>query len=100
MTRTVVRYQGDAAGGGTLRPPGASVPGPVFRGAGPGPRLGRVLRRPALLPPPSRALRLALGEMAEELLLGGQCILPKRAQELGYRFRHPELEGVLRDILR
>ncbi|MDJ0942988.1 MAG: TIGR01777 family oxidoreductase [Kiloniellales bacterium] len=62
--------------------------------------LGRVLRRPAVLPLPARALRFALGEMAEELLLGGQRILPKRAEELGYRFRHPELEGALKDILR
>ena len=62
--------------------------------------LGRVLRRPAVLPLPARGLRLALGKMAEELLLGGQCILPKRAQELGYRFRHPELESALKDLLR
>ena len=80
-------------------PVNATAPNPV-RNRDFARTLGRVLRRPAVLPLPSRALRFALGEMAEELLLGGQCILPKRAQELGYRFRHPELEGALKDILR
>lgn len=57
--------------------------------------LGRVLRRPALLRAPAFALKLALGEMSE-MLLTGQRVEPKKALELGYSFRHPELEAGLR----
>ena len=61
--------------------------------------LGRVLRRPAFLPAPAFALRLMLGEFSSGLL-GSIRAFPKRAQELGYSFRYPELEPALRDILR
>ncbi len=60
--------------------------------------LGRALRRPSLLPVPALALRLLFGEMAG-LLLTGQRAMPQRLQEIGYRFRHPELEPALRDLL-
>lgn len=60
--------------------------------------LGRVLRRPAFLPAPAFALRLALGEFANELLIS-QRVLPKRAQETGYEFQYPRLEPALRAIL-
>src|SRR6185369_7876161 len=40
--------------------------------------LGRVLGRPTILPMPAFAARIAFGEMADELLLGGQRVLPKR----------------------
>lgn len=60
--------------------------------------LARVLRRPAFLPAPSFALRAALGEFAEELL-GSRRVVPRRALALGYRFRFPELEPALRDLL-
>ncbi|MDI3317929.1 MAG: TIGR01777 family oxidoreductase [Bacillota bacterium] len=62
-------------------------------------QLGRVLARPSWLPAPAPLLRLALGEMAEALLLGGQRALPARALALGYRFRFPRLEPALRDLL-
>ena len=45
--------------------------------------LGRVLRRPGFVPMPAFALRLALGEMADALLLSGQRVLPAKAQSLG-----------------
>ena len=61
--------------------------------------LGRVLGRPTFLRVPSFALRLAVGEMAEELLLASQRILPARLQSSGYTFRYPELEDALRDLL-
>ncbi len=61
--------------------------------------LGRVLRRPTLFPAPRGALRLALGEMAQALLLASQRVLPKRLVELGYRFEHAALEPTLRAIL-
>ena len=58
--------------------------------------LAKVLGRPAFLPAPAFAVRLALGEMAEELLLTGQHVFPKKLEESGYEFAHPELEGALR----
>jgi hypothetical protein len=60
--------------------------------------LGRVLHRPALLPAPALAFRAAFGEMSR-LLLTGQRVLPARALEAGFRFRFPELEPALRDVL-
>ena len=60
--------------------------------------LGGVLRRPGFMPTPAFALRLALGEMAEALLLSGQRVLPAQAQSLGFTFRHPQLEPALRAI--
>jgi uncharacterized protein len=61
--------------------------------------VGRVLGRPSLLPAPAFALRLALGEMADGLLLGSTRMLPTRALALGFKFRFPDLEPALRDIL-
>lgn len=60
--------------------------------------LGKVLRRPALLPAPIFALRLALGEVAG-MLTADQKVLPKRALEAGFEFEHGELEPALRDLL-
>jgi uncharacterized protein (TIGR01777 family) len=57
--------------------------------------LGHVLDRPAVLPTPAFALRLALGEMAT-MLLTGQRVLPAAALAAGYEFRYPELDGALR----
>jgi uncharacterized protein (TIGR01777 family) len=51
--------------------------------------LGRVLHRPAFLPLPGFALRLALGEVAD-VLLSGQRAVPRRAQAEGFAFEHPE----------
>jgi hypothetical protein len=61
--------------------------------------LGRVLSRPAIVPMPAFAARLAFGEMADALLLASQRVLPTRLQATGYRFRYPELEGALRHLL-
>jgi uncharacterized protein len=61
--------------------------------------LGRVLGRPTVLPLPAFAARLALGEMADELLLGSLRVVPARLQASGYRFRQPTLEGALRATL-
>ena len=60
--------------------------------------LGRVLRRPAILPAPGFALRIALGEMADSLLLGSQRVYPGKLQRLGYRFLYPELQPALAAI--
>ena len=61
--------------------------------------LGRVLRRPTLLPVPGGVLRGAVGEMGVELLLSGQRALPEKALRSGYAFRYPDLEVSLRHQL-
>jgi uncharacterized protein len=61
--------------------------------------LGSVLRRPSWLPVPKFALRLMLGEMAEPLLFQSQKIIPKKLLEAGFKFRFPNLENALQDIL-
>jgi uncharacterized protein (TIGR01777 family) len=53
--------------------------------------LGRALHRPAMLPAPAFALRLAFGEMADAALLASTRVLPKRLQEKGFRFEDATL---------
>jgi uncharacterized protein len=60
--------------------------------------LGTQLHRPAILPVPTAALRMLLGEGAD-MLLTGQRVLPNRTLELGYEFRYPELSAALNDLL-
>ena len=57
--------------------------------------LGRVLHRPAIFPTPAFGLRLALGEMADALLLASQRVSPQKLQNLGYRFLYTDLEKAL-----
>jgi uncharacterized protein len=61
--------------------------------------LGSALGRPAFLPAPGFAIRAFVGEMAAPLLLTGQRVIPRRAAELGYQFRHPALGGALASVL-
>ena len=61
--------------------------------------LGRAIHRPTVFPVPAFAVRLLFGEMGDELLLGSTRVEPKRLKGTGYRFRHPELEPALRDLL-
>jgi len=60
--------------------------------------LGRVLKRPAVLPVPAIALKLLYGDMAQ-IVTTGQRPLPARLEQLGYSFHYPELEPALRDVL-
>jgi len=62
--------------------------------------LARVLHRPAIFPTPSFALRLALGEMADSLLLASQRVYPRKLEQLGYRFLYPDLQPALTAVLR
>jgi uncharacterized protein (TIGR01777 family) len=62
--------------------------------------LGRTLRRPAFLAAPGFALRAVFGEMASEILLGGQRVLPRRVRAAGFVFEYPSLEGSLRHLFR
>ncbi len=61
--------------------------------------MARVVDRPARLAVPAWALRLAAGEMADELLLASQRVLPKRLLEAGFHFEDAELEPALRRLL-
>jgi len=78
----------------------------AFNGAAPGPVtnrefttvLGRVVRRPTVLPAPAFALRLVLGEMAN-LVLIGQRALPVHGEQLGFRFSYRALEPALQSLL-
>jgi uncharacterized protein (TIGR01777 family) len=62
--------------------------------------LAEVMHRPAFLSAPAFALRLALGEMADELVLSSQRCTPKKAQDLGYRFQYPEISAALQHLLK
>jgi hypothetical protein len=61
--------------------------------------LARQVHRPAVLPVPSFALTLALGEFGRSSVLGGQRALPVRLQESGYTFAHTDLPSALRAAL-
>jgi hypothetical protein len=61
--------------------------------------LGRVLHRPTLIPIPAFGLRMIAGDMAEEMFLASQKVLPKRLTEAGFRFEDLELEPLLRKLL-
>jgi uncharacterized protein (TIGR01777 family) len=76
----------------------ASAPGPV-RNRDLARAIGEVLHRPSGLPAPAFALRLALGELAS-VVLASQRAVPREALALGYRFRFPDLDGALVDLLR
>jgi uncharacterized protein (TIGR01777 family) len=61
--------------------------------------LGKTIGRPAILPIPGFALNLMYGGEFGEVLKGGQRVMPRRAQDLGYTFKHPDLDEALRDLL-
>ena len=60
--------------------------------------LAKALHRPALFPAPTFALRLALGEMADALLLVSQRVKPSKLEQAGYQFAQPELAAALTAI--
>jgi uncharacterized protein (TIGR01777 family) len=62
--------------------------------------LASALRRPALFPAPAFALRLALGEMADALLLSSQRVVPSLLERSGYRFLHASLAPALAAVLK
>jgi len=80
-------------------PVNAVTPNPVrnseFTGV-----LAKTLHRPALFPAPAFALRLALGEMADALLLVSQRVMPSKLADSGYAFLQPDLASALADVFR
>ena len=91
----VLRALDDEAWSGPIN---AATPDPVTNAAL-SKALGRALGRPALAPVPALAVQLLYGEMAE-MVTKGQRVIPRRALELGYEFRHPDLDEALHDTLR
>lgn len=61
--------------------------------------LGRALGRPAVTPVPGFVLDLKFGREFGRVLRGGQRVVPQRTRELGFEFRHPDLDEALRDLL-
>jgi uncharacterized protein (TIGR01777 family) len=63
-------------------------------------QLGRAMHRPAVFPVPACALKLALGEMATELLLPSTRVIPKKLIEAGYEFKFPDPASAFADVLK
>jgi hypothetical protein len=61
--------------------------------------LARALHRPALVRMPAVVLHRLLGDLADELLLGGQRVLPDKAEANGFKFRHETLRRALSAML-
>lgn len=62
--------------------------------------VGEALRRPSALPAPAFAMKLVLGGELASVVLASQRAVPRKALELGYRFRFPGIEAALGDLLR
>ena len=86
-----------AGSGGASGPVNVTAPNPVTN-TELSRALGRALGRPAVLPVPAFAIKLLYGEMSE-MVTTGQRVVPARLRELGYEFRHPDVEAALRDVL-
>lgn len=80
-------------------PVNAVTPNPVRNGEFTG-VLAKALHRPALFPAPAFALRLALGEMADALLLVSQRVIPSKLVDSGYAFLQPSLASALAEVFR
>lgn len=61
--------------------------------------LGKVLHRPTIFPVPPAVLRMAVGEMADELILSSANVVPNRLNKAGYQFKYPDLFGALQHVL-
>ena len=61
--------------------------------------IGRALGRPASVPVPGFVLDLKFGGEFGRVLRGGQRVMPRRALDLGYQFRYPEIDGALKNLL-
>ncbi|MDM3870311.1 TIGR01777 family oxidoreductase [Porticoccus sp. W117] len=62
-------------------------------------QLACTLNRPMLLPMPAPVAKILFGEMAEELLLTGQRVVPQKITDAGFHFQYPELAQALRNLL-
>jgi uncharacterized protein (TIGR01777 family) len=60
--------------------------------------LGKALGRPAVIPVPGLTVDLMYGKEFGQVLRGGQRVMPRRALDLGYQFRHPQVDEALADL--
>ncbi len=58
--------------------------------------MGRVLRRPVVMPLPAPVVKVVFGQMGDEALLQGVFAVPEKLESLGFRFDFPDLEDALR----
>jgi uncharacterized protein len=97
LRETIGIIQFALATAGLAGPVNAVAPNPVrnteFTSA-----LAKTLHRPGLFPAPAFALRLALGEMADALLLGSQKVMPAKLANSGYPFLQPDLPSALAEV--
>jgi uncharacterized protein len=99
LQETVSIIQFALTNSGLTGPVNAVTPNPVrnkeFTGV-----LAKTLHRPALFPAPAFALRLALGEMADALLLVSQKVMPSKLVDSGYPFLQLSLASALAEVFR
>jgi uncharacterized protein (TIGR01777 family) len=76
----------------------ATAPNPVTNKAF-SKALGKTIGRPAVLPIPGFTLDLMYGGEFGAVLRGGQRVMPRRALDLGYEFKHPDLDEALKHLL-
>lgn len=62
--------------------------------------LGKALWRPAVVPLPAAAVRLAFGETRARMMVEGQRVLPRRPLQLGFRYRYPDIESACKEVAR
>lgn len=61
--------------------------------------LGKILGRPAVFSIPESMIKIVFGKMGDEIILSSTKVLPAKLLETGYKFRYPDIEGVLRHLL-
>lgn len=62
--------------------------------------LGKAMKRPSLIPLPPFVLKMVFGQMAEEIMLNGQKVVPSRTVQYGYAFQHPNINSAFKAIFR
>lgn len=61
--------------------------------------LGEVINRPTIIPIPEFGVKFVFGEMGETLLLEGARVIPKKLQDAGFSFKHPDLKEAIKKAL-
>jgi uncharacterized protein len=61
--------------------------------------LAKAMHRPAIFSAPAFSLRVALGEMADAMLLASERVVPERLEQLGYPFRYRDLAAALSSLV-